>query len=251
MNLDTKKYDEGLYAYWYAPHTKWPVVSKNWCRLNDYYSFNRKKLLKEIQNIKTKPGLKPFPLTEKRKNPSLRGICLTAKENSQDPLYEGLKLFTKNQRILYGSELYKKNIKGIDPELYEKDFTKKTKFYKGYIADILNRFKSPLYKVRITELQKGGFLLPHVDCPYYRSIRVHSILQTNEKVSWTVGGEKFQIPSDGHWYWIDAGKFHSIRNEGQTSRFVLSLHLSIYENKNEIPTNSSYNFEHFITSKDL
>ena len=181
---------------------------------------------------------------------SYRGICLTAKKNSPDPLYEGLKIFNRTGELAL-FDTVKKFQNGGDPELYEKDFTQKTKIYGGYIQEVLGKFHHPISKVRILELKRGGLVVPHVDFPYYRHIRLHTVLQTDEKSFWSVGGETLQLPADGQWYWFDVGKTHAVWNYGRSDRIVLNLNLSLYEDKEGNPINTHRNFEEFIVSKDL
>ena len=247
IDINTKKH---LCPQWYSPHTQWPVLQDNWYRLNDYYSFDREKLLEEVLQIKEKFKFQAFPLNKTKDMPAYRGICLTAKKNSLDPLYEGLKIFSREGELCL-FDTVKKSQKGWDPELYEKDFVQKTEIYKGYINEILNKFQHPFSKVRILELRRGGLVVPHVDFPYYRHIRIHTVLQTDEKAFWSVGGEEFQLPADGHWYWFDVGKTHSVWNYGRSDRMVLSLNLSLYEDINGNVINKKRNFKEFIISRDI
>ena len=249
ININTEK---PLAPKWYSPYTKWPISKRNWIRLNSCYSFDREKLFAEVLKIKEAFQFKPFPLTKNKKMITYRGICLTAKKNSSDPLYEGLKIFNKNGELdLF--DTVKKCQAGQPPELYEKDFVQKTEIYNKakYIDKVLNRFNLPFSKIRILELKKGGLVVPHVDFPYYKYIRIHTVLQTNEKTFWSSGGETFQIPADGYWYWFDVGKAHSVWNYGKTDRIVLSLNLSLYEDANGNAINQERPFEEFISSGDL
>ena len=247
IHIDTQKH---LCPEWYSPYTKWKAPKKNWSKLNEYYSFDRKKLLKEVFQIKQSFNFKPFPLDETKKMRTYRGICLTAKKNSDDPLYEGLKVFNRKNALSLFNTVQKAKT-GQVPELYEKDFIEKTEIYKGYIREILNKFNSPFSKIRILELKRGGLVVPHIDFPYYKHIRLHTVLQTNDKTFWSVGGEVFQIPANGHWYWFDVGKTHSVWNYGKEDRIVLSLNLSLYEDKFGNPCNMNKNFEELIISRRL
>jgi len=247
ININTKN---TLYPQWYTPYTKWPVPKNNWCQLNNYYSFDKKRLLEEVLQIKKQFKFQSFPLNKNRKMLAYRGICLTAKMKSQDPLYEGLKIFN-NKGELNLLNTVKKISQGKDPKLYEKEFTETTTIYKGYIREIINKFKSLKSKIRILELKRGGLVVPHIDFPYYKHIRIHSVLQTNEKAFWSVGGEEFQIPADGHWYWFDVGKTHAVWNYGKEDRIVLSLNLSIYKNKSGKPVNTNCDFEDLLISKNI
>lgn len=234
---------------WYAPKTPWPIIKKNWLRLNTYYSFNRKQALKEVQQIKKSFELKPHPPLKKKPLHFYRGICFKSKKMSKDPLYEGLGLFLKNNKYLINSGINIEDGVSLGAS-YEKNFTQKTEIYRGYLAEILDKFQSCSFKIRLLELKKGGELPLHVDIPYYRYIRLHTVLQTNEKSFWCVGGEKFQIPADGHWYWIDSGKPHSVWNYGHNDRIVLNINLCLYEKDGKI-INKDRDFEELITSKDL
>jgi quercetin dioxygenase-like cupin family protein len=94
------------------------------------------------------------------------------------------------------------------------------------LSAILSKFKSPMGKVRLISLGAKARLKPHIDFPYYEQIRLHAVLRTNSKVWWEIGDQEVQIPADGSFYWYDTGIPHAIRNEGDSDRLILSLHLS-------------------------
>ncbi len=253
VDVDTTENRE-FYSHWYCPHTKWPSLKKIWCRLNNHYSFDKERLCREVLEIKKTLGFRPFPIDGDKKRWTYQGIGLTARKGASEPLYDALHLFDKGGEINI-ARTFKKMANGVvskeAPRLYEKFFTEKTAAYRGYMADVIEKFKSPKSKIRIIELKRKGVITPHVDFPYYKQIRLHTVLQTNNDVWWECDGVRFQIPSDGHWYWFDTGKYHSVWNDGKEDRIILSLNLSLYEELDESPRYRGKTFEELIKSRDL
>ena len=255
IDTDTTK-NIDFYKHWYKPHTGWGKIDKNWCRLNEYYSFNYEKLKLEVDSLLEEYKLKPFPISTKKnkKRWTYRGIGLTSNPSSEDPLYDSLKLYSKDGEIDISDTfdaMAVNNEESVAPQLYEKGFSEKTKIYRGYLGEILDRFKSPMTKARILSLKPKGVITPHVDFPYYKQIRVHTVLASNSETWWEVEGERFKLPADGHWYWFDTGKYHAVWNDGDTDRLIVSVNLSLYEDRDENPRNTNKKIEDLIVSKNL
>jgi hypothetical protein len=246
IEIDTTK-ETKYEKQWYSPETKWPAIPMRWCRLPNYYSFDLDRLRNELTAVEKEYAFKPFILDEHgHKRMTYQGICLTAREDSEDPEYDGMKLFTREgdddkKSIQIGSSFKNYFVKenmyenGGGPksmfELNEKIFSKPTRAYTGYIAEVIEKFHSAKTKCRMLKLKPRGVVPPHVDFPYYQQIRVHAALYTNDDVWFEVEGEKFKIPADGNFYWFDTGKNHAVVNEGNTDRVTLSVNLSVYDDQ--------------------
>lgn len=244
IEIDTTK-ETKYEKQWYSPATDWPAIPVRWCRLPDYYSFDLERLRKELAEVEQEYAFKPFVLDEHgHKRMTYQGICLTAREDSEDPEYDGMKLFAKQDgddkkpiqiRDTFKSYFVNENMyeDGSGPEsmfvLNEKIFSKPTRAYRGYIAEVINKFHSAKTKCRMLKLKPRGVVPPHVDFPYYQQIRVHAAIYSNDDVWFEVEGHKFRIPADGHFYWFDTGKNHAVVNEGSTDRVTLSVNLSVYD----------------------
>ena len=113
----------------------------------------------------------------------------------------------------------------------EVSFDTETEAMHPFFHEVVNRFQHQRTKVRLTKLEPGGILPTHVDFPYYKCVRLHAMLSTNPYVWFNVGGEKFHLPADGRFYWIDAGKHHAVWNLGDTPRYALSVNLLIYKDR--------------------
>jgi len=232
--------DTSFYDHWYKPHTEWNRIPCNVVKLPDHYSFDLDKLRAQVDGIEQNHGYRPFPIKKdgSKVRRTYQGIGLTAKEGAEDPLYDALKLYGKDAELDI-TDVFLKQRNGIADkeaaELAEKDFQVPTEIYTGYVAEVLSKFNSPLTKTRLLNLKRRGIIAPHVDFPYYKQIRVHAVIKTNEHTWWEVEGQKFQIPADGNFYWFDTGKYHAVWNDGVSDRIVLSVNLSVYEERDGTP----------------
>jgi hypothetical protein len=227
-----------FYDHWYAPNTEWPKLKPNWLKLPECYSFDLERMREQVYAIKNDYGFKPFVvgLKQPKKRLTYRGIGLTARPEAEDPLYDSLRLFSKEGELDI-AEQFRKQRDNVAPdaretvELAEKQFSEPTVINTGYIAEVIGQFKSSTTKTRLLELAPRGIITSHVDFPYYHQIRVHAVIDTTPDVWWEVEGEKFQIPADGNFYWFDTGKYHAVWNDGKTDRIVLSVNLSVFEDR--------------------
>ena len=228
------------YKTWYKPDTEWEKLPIYWCKLPDYYSFDLSRLRNELENVRSVYDFKPFIISKAGKKRSVyQAISLTSRESSNDPEYDGLKLFgfdeDKKEVELDIYSVFKESYNNVassepPPELNERIFTKKTNACMGYFDEVINKFHSPKTKCRLLNLKPRGVISPHVDFPYYRQIRVHAALYTNEDTYYEVEGVRFTIPADGNFYWFDVGRNHAVVNNGKEDRITLSVNLSVYDN---------------------
>lgn len=229
---------QNFYNDWYYPNTEFKIPEKNFIKLHDRYSFDLEKVRDQIKKIEHQYGYRPFPIrkdgTKVRR--TYQGIGLTSKPGAIDPLYDALHLYG-NDGELDITDVFLQQGNYKDNKTYaalaEKDFSEPTEIFTGYIADVLSNFNSLLTKTRILNLKPKGLIAPHVDFPYYEQIRVHACIFSNDDTWWEVEGEKFQIPCDGNFYWFDTGKYHAVWNDGRTDRIVLSVNLSVFQDRNE------------------
>jgi len=230
IDIDTSKIYNEKYYY---PNTKWRLPEKNFVKLNERYSFDLEKMKNEVNKLRTEFGFEPFKISKSgKKRMSYLGIGLTARPNAEIPLYDALDLFSKNEALDISSTFKKMASNGDIEELHEKNFSEYTPAYRGYLKETIDKFRSLKTKIRILDLKRNGIITPHVDFPYYKQIRVHAVIESNNNTWWEVAGERFQIPADGNFYWFDTGKTHAVWNDGISNRTVLSVNLSIYEDRN-------------------
>ena len=121
------------YNGWYAPSTEWEKLSVNWCKLPAYYSFDLERLREELNNVRKDYDFKPFVISQQgKKRTTYQAISLTSRENSEDPEYDGLRLFgfDQNEKEVeldiqsVFQNYYNNPNAGTPPELNEKIFTK-------------------------------------------------------------------------------------------------------------------------------
>jgi len=242
INIDIDTTQETRYEQnWYSPKTEWERPRIKMCKLPDYYSFDLEKLRQEVELLKEDFPFKPFVLTpDGRKRLTYEGLCLTSRPNIENPEYDGMRLFAyedapSNTNEIHIRDTFKtyfgEGTEGPDklPVLNEKLFNTPTKAYRGYIAEVINKFHTTTTKCRLLNLRPRGVVPAHVDFPYYQQIRVHAAIYSNDDVWFQIEGEKFQIPADGNFYWFDTGRNHAVTNQGSEDRLTLSVNLSVYE----------------------
>lgn len=225
-----------FYEHWYSPHTEWERLNRHVYRLPEHYSFDLDRARAQLTETRKQFELKPFPIRRDspKKRMTYRGLGLSTRPGNDE--YDALHLYGSDGELDI-TEVFSNQADNLPSgskkpgALYEKCFTEKTPAWSGYFAEILGRFRSPTTKVRLLELLPRGVITSHVDFPYYEQIRVHAMLETNDDVWWEVEGEKFQIPSDGNFYWFDTGKYHAVYNDGSTSRVGLSVNLDVYRDR--------------------
>ena len=222
----------------YSPHTPWPILNENFRKLSEKYSFDLERMRDEVSKILTNYDLKAFKI-KKNSNKirrTYKGIGITYRPGAEDQIYDAL-LQNSEFGQLDISETFMKQRVSLPVEdrfiekTFERNYSLKNELYSGYMAEVLDQFKSPMTKTRLSELSPKGILSSHVDFPYYEQIRVHAVLWTNANCWWSVNGELFQIPADGNFYWFDTGKYHAVWNDGDVARLIISVNLSVYRNR--------------------
>ncbi len=259
LKIDTT--DNDYYSQWYAPHTAWPVQTATWKALPDYYNFDVGRMRVELETLRKSYDFKPFQINlEGKKRMTYQGISLTARENSQDPEYDSLRLFGhtddgKEEELDISQVFHQMDSRRTDVKkaawLNEKIFNTPTNAYSGYFAEVIDKFKCPKTKVRLLNLRPKGVITPHVDFPYYKQIRIHAAIYTNENSWYEVEGQKFHIPADGRFYWFDVGRNHAVWNDGNEDRITLSVNLTVYEDLNNAPTNQGKDLMQLIDECNL
>lgn len=218
--IDTLKYSKSLNS-WY---NDFPILPYNVFKLPEHYSFDINEMREQINDIISNTSTFSVKRdNEGRRYSRYKGLGFFSRRDSENPLEDH---FIRRDADL--GEVYSDNLYMNDrlPDLYENDFTEKTSIYNDYFNTIFSKFKSSISKASILELKNKGFLASHVDFPYYKGIRLHATISGGEHAYYEIAGEKFQIPADGNWYFIDTGKYHSVWNEGPEDRITINVNLS-------------------------
>lgn len=219
-SIDTIKHSKSL-EDWYS---KYPKLEYSVFRLPSYYSFDLKEMQDNIKQVLD--GNDTISINRNKdgkKYNRYRGLGFLSRASADNPLYDH---FTR--RDVEHGEVYPDDLHLQDrlPELYEDDFTAPTKIYNEYFQKVFAVFKNKISKASILELKSKGYLGSHVDFPYYKNIRLHATVFGGENAWYEIAGQQFQIPQDGHWYFIDTGKYHSIWNDGPTDRLTINVNLA-------------------------
>lgn len=235
LRTDTTQGDPQVVAKLYAPYTEWPAIVPNFLRLPQFYEIDREAALHHALDLQKRYGFEQIYVSGKKRKFTYRGLALTARPDTEDPLYDALNVYSDKETQLDINEIIGSTSERVEDRklhpIRERCFSEFTEACTPFFQNILSRFRSPLLKVRLLELKPGGVLTSHIDFPYYEGIRIHCVLSTNEGCWWEVNGERRQLPADGRFYWMDVGKYHSVWNFGTTPRIVLSVNLSPYKNR--------------------
>jgi len=218
--IDTIKYSKPLDT-WYD---QVPMLNYNRFKLPDHYSFDIKEMQCEIEALLVKFKTRSISKNANGKIYSgYKGLGFFARENAISPLDDHFTRRDKNLGEIFLEDLY---MNQDLPDLIEDDFVLPTQIYNEYFKNIFSKFKTKITKASLLELRNKGYLASHVDYPYYKGIRLHAMIYGGKNSFYEVNGEKFQIPCDGSWYFIDTGKFHSVWNNGPDNRLTLNINLN-------------------------
>jgi len=103
-------------------------------------------------------------------------------------------------------------------------------FQKSYFYKCVRQFKASAIRVRLTTIQPGKKVTPHIDYNVDYAVRIVVPIYTNEQCwnyFWRKGRKiKLHIPADGHPWFLNVGLRHSVENLGTTNRTVLMFSLS-------------------------
>lgn len=218
---DTLKYNKPL-DDWYK---EWPRLDYNFFKLPEQYSFNLDDMQQQIETlVQQHETIAIDRNAQGKKYNRYKGLGFFARQDSNKPLEDHFVRRDSDLGEVYSDDLH---LNDKLPELYENDFVAPTEIYNDYFKKVFSVFKSPISKASILELKNKGYLGSHVDFPYYKGIRLHATIKGGRGAWYEINGERFQIPADGHWYFIDTGKFHSIWNEGPEDRLTINVNLMI------------------------
>lgn len=240
MAIDRKKVEGSTKGSWsqvshyYAPSTAWPKCEQIYLKLPEVYSLPRDMLNDLREKVVSENLFEPIIIDSKtgKRRRTYRGVGLTFRPGAADPHHDAAKYYSSDGR--FDSTALGPTVKGersfsIDSTDVDRDFSATNEIAPQLVAKIRSLFKSPVTKIRLFELLPSGVVASHVDLPYYQQIRLHTVLSTNNDVSWEVEGSQFKIPADGMLHWFDTGRMHCVYNFGSTSRIVLSIHLNPYD----------------------
>ena len=103
-------------------------------------------------------------------------------------------------------------------------------FRDSYFYKCVKSFKSPAIRVRVTTLEAGKTISPHIDYNVDYAVRIVVPIYTNEQCLnyfWRRGKKiKIFIPADGHPWFLNVGLKHSVENLGSSKRTVLMFSLA-------------------------
>ena len=203
---------------WYSVH---PILPYNVFKLPEKYSFNVAEMREHISTMQT---ISIQANKQGRRFSKYRGLGFFAREDSTTPLEDHFVRRDTEYGQVFPDDLH---LQQRLPKLYENDFVKPTEILDDYFSNIFGVFDQPINKASILELRAGGWLGSHVDFPYYQTVRLHASISGCTNAWYEINGERFQIPEDGNWYFIDTGKYHSVWNEGPDHRVTLNVNLQI------------------------
>lgn len=217
-SIDTVKHRKNLDKWYNTDHS---ILPYNYFRLPEKYSFDINTMREHVKNLTT---ISIQANSDGRRFSRYRGLGFFARPDCDNPLEDHFTRRDQHTGQIYPDDLH---LSDQLPELIENDFTKPTEILDSYFYSVFSKFSSPISKASILDLRAGGWLGAHVDFPYYKTIRLHASIKGCENAWYEVNGEQFQIPEDGHWYFIDTGKYHSIWNNGPDHRLTINVNLVI------------------------
>ena len=212
-----RSFDPMKGSEWYQPHTEWPNIPEQIFKLPDYYSFDLATIRTEVLDIVTQQGLHPH------QNGGYTGIALTAPSG-----LDRYSWWTKQGEN--GEEIFpnKKHFhpSSPPPSIHEFPYEIEQPYLTPGIKKLMRKFKSKITKVSIVRLQAKGAIVPHLDFPYYRTIRLHASIVTNPNMFYEYATGRYVIPADGNFYFLNAGVHHGVINNGNEDRINLSFNLN-------------------------
>lgn len=201
----------------------------NWKELS-HITFNTADAVLELNKLKELHQFRKYPVAGNKTRYYYKGMSLTSFKDHDDKLSGSFYIYDKNNQLI-GNEKYvgiqqEETFLNLNEE-FENDF-ERTEACTSFFGNILDQFSAPITRVRLLELAPGGIIPPHIDYPYTYGIKLHAYLETNDDVWCEVDGERFQIPSNGKFVWMDVSKPHSVINLGDKPRTTLCVNLNPY-----------------------
>lgn len=112
----------------------------------------------------------------------------------------------------------------------ERNYTKKTQFYRGAVADVLDGFAAEPCRTALVCLRPHEYISPHFDIGPEFITRVMVPVFTNPGAVVGVkvdgGYQEFHIPADGGVYFINSGFEHYAINQGDQPRYQIRVCLN-------------------------
>lgn len=221
-SIDTTKYCLPLDEWYQGEYHKLPY---SFFKLPKKYDFDLDEMKNQINQLLQKHDTIAIARNANgKKYNRYKGLGFLARKDAVEPLEDH---FTRrDERIgeVYSDDLH---LNPRLPELYENDFVNPTEIYNDYFKNVFSVFQSRITKASLLDLKSKGYLGSHVDFPYYKTIRLHATVYGGENAWYEIEGERFQIPADGSWYFIDTGKYHSVWNEGPNDRLTINVNLIV------------------------
>lgn len=117
----------------------------------------------------------------------------------------------------------------VIPELDERNYNLPTELYTGsYFEEVVNSFKAPAVRVRLTKLKPGKNLTPHIDYDPSYAVRIIIPIRTTDKVVnkfWRKNEYEEVRLEAGIPYFLNTGVIHSVENNGDSDRIALMFSL--------------------------
>lgn len=226
-SIDTVKHSKPL-DHWYSTN---PQLPYNVFKLPEQYSFDIAEMRDHVANLNT---ISIQANASGKRFSKYRGLGFFSRAESLNPLEDHFVRRDTEYGQVFPDDLH---LQDRLPDLVEDDFTQPTEILDSYFQSVFSVFKSPINKASLLDLRAGGWLGAHVDFPYYKTIRLHASIQGCSNAWYEINGERFQIPEDGNWYFIDTGKYHSIWNTGPDHRLTLNVNLKVIRDPKELALN--------------
>lgn len=155
-------------------------------------------------------------------------INLTTYENLKELSLEECKML--NSKYSVKDRIRKQE---VDPGLVEDNYNIPTDYYKkSYFFEVVNSFKGEAIRVRLTKLNPGKTLVPHIDYDPSYAVRVIVPIITNRNcinVFWRKNDRyEYFLEADGSAYFLNTGVRHSVENRGDTPRIALMFSIKGY-----------------------
>ena len=204
------------------------------------------KIRAELSYLEEINGWKDMTLDSELVKNLIKGReCLTSKFQDNDGAYTNyhqilLTEFNSSDSAMPDRSVsdrlknYKLDVKRTIPELDERNYNRPRAFLDKTpeLKKVLNHFSDRLMRARFAKIKAGFSIKPHIDYDTTYGIRLHLAINTNDQCflwarrSKSENFEKFFVPDDGCFYFVNAGFEHYASNEGLSDRSHLVL--SIY-----------------------
>lgn len=155
-------------------------------------------------------------------------INLTTYSNLKELSLEECKIL--NEKYSIKDRIRKQH---IDPGLVEDNYNIPTDYFKeSYFFEVVNSFQCEAIRVRLTKLNPGKTLVPHIDYDPSYAVRIIIPIITNKEclnIFWRKNDRyEYFLEANGSAYFLNTGVKHSVENKGSTPRIALMFSLKGY-----------------------